>query len=156
MTVIAYRDGVIAADSRCTYEDAAAGTQVFKCEKLFRKVVPTLDGTGQEEVILATQGETFSGMVFVDWFGTGKDMPEILIHGDAEFTVLILRRDGLYEVDRWCRPIKILEEFYAIGSGSKAAMAAMLMGASAAKAVDVACKLDPYCAPPIIKMRLKK
>lgn len=156
MTIIAYRDGVIAADSRCTYEGEAAGTQVFKCEKLFRKTVPTLDRTDQEEVILATQGETFSGMVFVDWFGTGKDMPELLVHGEADFTVLILRKDGLYEVDRWCRPIKVLEEFYAVGSGSKAAMGAMHMGASAARAVEIACRIDPYCAPPIVKMRLKK
>jgi hypothetical protein len=155
MTTIAYRNGVLAADSRCTYEDPSAGTQVFKCEKLFRKSIPNAEGQ-MEEVILATQGETFSGMLFVDWYGSGKEPPELLIHGDAEFTVLILKKDGLYEVDRWCRPIKVLEDFYAVGSGSKAAMGAMFMGADAAKAVDVACKIDPYSALPIVTMSLTK
>jgi hypothetical protein len=33
-------------------------------------------------------------------------------------------------------------------------LGAMHMGASALKAVEIACKIDPYSAPPIIKMVL--
>ncbi len=153
MTTITYRNGVLAADSRVTVDSEAGGSRNFICEKLFRKSIPGPDGTA-EEVILATAGDSSSGMVFVDWYGSGQPPPELLVTGEADFTVLILKRDGLYEVDAWCRPIKILDEFYAVGSGTKAALGAMHMGASAQRAVEIACRIDPYSAPPIITMRL--
>lgn len=153
MTTIAYRKGVIAADSRTTIETEGGGARMFLCEKLFRKAV-TIDGVLQE-VIVATAGESSPGMVFLDWFGTGKEPPDRLIDGEADFTCLVLQQDGLYEYDAWCRGIKIEDEFYAIGSGAKAALGAMQMGASAARAVEVACKIDPYSGPPITSMRLK-
>jgi len=152
VTTIAYRAGILAADSRTTTHTDAGGARVFICEKLFRKSI--LVNGAQQEVILATAGETFSGLVFVDWLGSGKDPPDNLIHGDADFSVLVLQADGLYEWDKWCRGEKVLNEFYAIGSGAKAAMGAMYMGAGAAKAVEVSCLIDPYSAPPIHTMKL--
>jgi hypothetical protein len=154
MTTVAYRSGILAADSRSTTHTDAGGARVFLSEKLFRKSI-LVNGV-QQEVILATAGETFSGLVFVDWLGSGKEAPENLIHGDAEFTVLVLQNDGLWEFDKWCRGEKVLNEFYAVGSGAKAAMGAMHMGASAKRAVEVACLIDPYTAPPVVTMTLRK
>jgi hypothetical protein len=154
MTIIAYRDGVIAADSRVTVDTEAGGTRMFRCEKLFRKTIK--EGRKKVQVIIATSGESAPGLIFVDWYGTDKPPPAALIEGDADFSCLILRSDGLYEADKYCRPEKIMSKFYAIGSGTKVALGAMEMGATAKQAAEIACKYDPHCAPPVVTMRLKK
>ena len=154
MTTIAYKDGLLAADSRCTIDTDAGGARVFSCEKLFRKEV-LRDGKLQE-VILATAGDASPGMAFVDWYGSGLPPIDNFVLGDADFSVLVLTHDGLFEYDQWCHGIKILDPIYAIGSGTKAALGAMHMGAGPKKAVEIACLIDPYTAGPIVTMRLKK
>lgn len=149
MTTIAYREGVVAADSRETWEGEAAGTTVARCAKLFRKKV------GRRDVVLATAGATYSGMLFVDWYGSGKEPPSALLDLDSEedFDVLILDRGKVSLTNHLCRPIEVLDSFTAIGSGRKAALAAMHCGRSAREAVRIACLIDPYSAPPIVTMR---
>ena len=155
MTTIAYRNGVLAADSRVTVSSEAGGDRTFNCEKLFRKFVAGPEGA-IEEVILATAGDSTSGMVFVDWYGSGHEPPvQQFIAAAADFTVLVLRKDGLWEYDAWCRGMQIKDEFYAVGSGTKLALGAMEMGASALKAVEIAARRDPYTAAPFLSMRLK-
>lgn len=150
MTTIAYRDGVIVADTWETHESFAAGTRRHTCCKLFRKTV------NDKPVILGTAGGSYGGMLFVDWYGSGKEPNEFFYHMDLDedFDVLILDQTGLYVSNRFCRPIKIEEKFYAVGSGSKAALAAMIMGASALKAVQIAVKLDPYTGGKLVSMSL--
>ena len=155
MTTIAFCAGILAADSRVTVDSEAGGTRIFICQKLYRKTVK-IDGQ-TEEVILATAGESAPGELFTEWFGTGKDVTEMrdtFVLGEADFEVLVLKHDGLFEVDKYCHLSRILNKFYAVGSGAKAAMGAMHMGASAKKAVEIACKIDPYSAPPIYTMSL--
>ena len=53
-----------------------------------------------------------------------------------------------------CRLVKVLTPFTALGSGRHAALAAMHCGKGAREAVAVACKVDPYTAPPIVTMRM--
>lgn len=154
MTTIVYCRGVMAADSRVTVETEAGGSRVFHCEKLFRKTVK--EGRRKVPVIIATAGESAPGLVFLDWYGSGKEPPQQLIDGDADFTCLILRADGLFEVDKYCRPERIIDPFYAVGSGAKAALGAMHMGAGARRAVEIACAIDPMSAPPIVTMRLPR
>jgi len=154
MTTIAYRNGVLASDSRTTIQTDQGGSRFFLCEKLYRKKA-SFHGK-EEEVILGTAGETASSLIFVDWYGSGNPVPEILVLGEADFTVLVLKADGLYEFDKWCRGERVLNDYYAIGSGAKAAMGAMYMGASAKKAIAAACEIDPYSAPPIVTMSLAK
>lgn len=144
MTTIAYRKGIIAADSRVTIESEAGGSRMFKSEKLFRK----------GKAIIALAGESEPGLVFLDWYGTGRDAPSVLISADADFTALVLTRKGLFEYGKYCRPERVLGDFHAIGSGAKAALGAMHMGADARTAVRVACKIDPYSAGPIVTMGL--
>lgn len=153
MTTIAYRNGVMAADSQTSTDTEGGGARYFKCVKLYRKFA------GQpNEAILGTAGETFSGLVFVDWYGTGKDAPENLIHGDADFTVIVLTRvDGkhvLTEFDKWCRGDEIIEPFYAVGSGAKGALVAMHCGKSAQCAVEITCLVDTYSRLPVHTMKL--
>lgn len=152
MTTIAYRDGVIAADSRVTVHTEAGGGRKHLCTKLYRKSIT--EGRKTFDVIIGTAGEAFSALVFVDWYGSGKPMPDVLRDLGGDFTCLILRPDGLYEADIYCRPDKILEDFYAVGSGSKEALAAMHCGKSAYDAVRIASLIDPYTGGRIHKMTL--
>lgn len=153
MTTIAFRDGVIAADSRATVHTESGGDRFFTTEKLFRRIVGK--GKQRREVIIATAGESAPSLVFVDWYGSGKPIPDQILHLDSDFTCLVVEKDGLYEVDKFCRPEKIIEKFYAVGSGTKAALAAMHCGKSALEAVRIAALIDPGTAAPFYSMRLK-
>jgi ATP-dependent protease HslVU (ClpYQ) peptidase subunit len=152
MTTIAYRDGIIAADSQVTHEAAGdksgAGSHKHTCQKLYTK-----KAFGYHAVI-ATAGESAPGMLFVDWYGKKGKPPEVL--HDTDFTCLVLDEDGLWEFNSFCRAEKIEEPFYAIGSGAKAALGAMHMGASAIEAVEIAKKIDPYTGGKVTWMRQPK
>src|SRR5258708_6787058 len=83
MTTIAFKNGVIAADSRVTVDSEAGGSRNFHTEKLFRRQV-IINGVGQE-VIMATAGESAPGSLFVQQFGTGKSLEEVrALFGDSE------------------------------------------------------------------------
>lgn len=153
MTTIAYRDGVIAADSRMTYTTEGGGSRKHLCTKLYRKTIT--EGRRSFDVIIATAGESSPALCFVDWYGSGKSIPEALMEFGGDFTVLILRPDGLYEADVYCRPDKILEPYYAVGSGAKEALASMHCGKSAVDAVRVAATIDPYTGGRIVSMSLE-
>lgn len=153
MTTIAYRDGVIAADSCVSLQTEAGGARKFRCEKLYRKQVKGPRGKS-EWIVIGLAGESAPGLVFLDWYGTDKEKPTDLIEGSADFTALILTKRGLFEADAYCRPEKILNRFYAVGSGAKAAMGAMYAGATAKRAVQIAAKIDPYTAGPFAVMGL--
>ena len=145
----------MAADSRATTETESGGSRLMRCEKMYRKIIKTK--RGREAVILGFAGESMPSLLFLDWYGSGKESPrQVFLDGSADFAVLILTRDGLFEADGYCRPERVLEPFYAIGSGAKAAWGAMHAGASARKAVAIACKIDPYSAPPITFMSLQR
>lgn len=157
MTAIAYRSGIVAADSRETWDGEAGGISFAICEKLYRKKI------GRREAIIATAGGTYLGLTFVDWFqgvenciGKPAQLPEVLrdAHLEEDFEVLIIERSGIYHANHLCRPVRVIEPFTALGCGRKAALAAMHMGATAKRAVEIACKVDPFCALPVHTMRL--
>lgn len=150
MTTIVFRAGIMAADSRCTMSSEAGGSRVSKCDKLYRKTT-----SDKEDVIIGLAGESGPGLVFLDWFGTGKDIPASLLEGEGDFTALVLSKKGLFEYDKWCRGERVKGRFYAVGSGAKAALGALYMGANAKAAVKIACKIDPYTAGPVVAMSLK-
>lgn len=152
MTTIVYRDGVLAADSRATYSTEAGGARMHSCKKLFRKTIT--EGKRKFDVIIATAGESSPGMVFVDWYGSGKPIPDVFLHLGGDFACLVLRPDGLFEYDVYCRPEQIHEEFYAIGSGAKAALGALHCGKSAVESVRIACRVDPYSGGRVVSESL--
>lgn len=151
MTTIAYRDGVLAADSRLTV-DNGSGARVHFCRKLFRKRIT--EGKKTFDVVIATAGEASSGMVFHDWYGSGKPIPDVFLHLGGDFTCLVLRPDGLFEYDVYCRAEKIEEDIYAVGSGAMAALAAMHCGKSALEAVRIAARIDLYTGGRIVSESL--
>lgn len=146
MTTIAVRNGVMASDSRITHESESGGSRVTRCVKMYRR----------RDAIIGVAGDGGAGSVFVDWYGSGKPVPQILIDFDADLTALVLTRRGLFTYDAYCMPEKILDRFWAIGSGTKAALGAMHMGASAERAIEIACLIDPYTAPPVHVLKLTR
>lgn len=152
MTTIAVRHGIIAADSRVTVDTEAGGTRVFRCQKLYE-----VRQHGRKRAIVALAGGAFDGIEFLEWIkGPGREPPQRLIDGNAEFTALVMNHDGLFEYDRWCRPERVIEPFYAVGSGAKAALGALHAGKSALDAVRIACKIDPFSGPPFVTMTLAR
>lgn len=146
MTTIAVRAGVMAADSRVTHSSEAGGSRVAQCVKIFRKAGD----------LVGLAGESEPGLVFLDWYGTKKAPPSVLIDAEADFTALVLTTKGMFEYGKYCRPEKVIGKFWAVGSGAKAALAAMHMGASAYRAVEIAALIDPYTAAPFSVLSLKR
>jgi hypothetical protein len=146
VTTIAYRNGVLASESRISLTSEGGGERYFdSSRKLFRK----------NGAVIALAGESSPGMLFLKWYGTAKKPPAALIDGEADFTALVLTKEGLFEYDAYCIPEPVEEEFYAIGSGCKAALGAMHMGADAATAVEIAKRVDPGSGGRVVTMALE-
>jgi len=145
MTTIAYRDGVLACDSKETHEDEKAGEiSFYHTQKIYRKRVRPDIKKKSYEVLIATRGEVGASLIAVDWYGEGLEEPDDRLYSDSQFDLLIVEPDGLWTMDQYFRPHKIDdEEYYAIGSGTKAALGAMFMGATAVQAIEAAISCDP-------------
>lgn len=140
MTVVVVRNGEMASDSRFT-----ADGLITKGTKIFRK----------NDALIGIAGDVAPALIFVDWYGTNGPAPAEFLSANGDFSALVLSKSGMLEFDKWCKGMKIQGRFYAIGSGSKVALGALHMGASAVVAARIACKLDDGCGLPIVTMRLK-
>jgi hypothetical protein len=146
MTTIAVRAGIMAADSRVTHSSEAGGDRVGQCVKIFRKAGD----------LIGLSGESEPGLIFLDWYGSKKAPPSVLIDAEADFTALVLTARGMFEYGKYCRAEKVLGKFWAVGSGAKGALCAMHAGASAQRAVEICCLVDPYTAAPVHVLKLKR
>lgn len=145
MTTIAYRDGVLAADTRVVVDG-----RIARCTKLHRVL------QGRRELVVGLAGDSFAGLEFLEWLKSGGATPSArLLDGEGEFHALVLTRRGLFDYDRWCRPERVQDRYYAVGSGAAAALGAMHAGLSAAAAVKTACQIDPYSGLPVETMKLE-
>jgi len=109
-------------------------------------------GTKRRTVLLGTAGGSSPGLVFVDWYGTGRKPPD---EPRGSFTILIVEPDGVCVSDEWYQMDPIVEPYHAIGCGAKAAFVALDMGATALEAVEAAARRDPYTRGPFHTMTLK-
>lgn len=128
MTTIAYKDGVIAYDSQVTRGDIITDDAYEKCIE-------------QKGVKFFCAGPVSDYQRLVDvYFGAkpeGKiDASALVADGESLMHVAVDDTTGL-----WKTPI-LHSRIYAIGSGSPFAFAAMDMGASAYKAIEMAAKRD--------------
>jgi hypothetical protein len=129
MTTIAYRDGVLAADRRAMIGDWVTVGRVSKIAR------------GPDGSLFAATGDLAVAARFRRWVEGGRagDAPEtgrdsrcIVVEPDGR--VLVFESDTFFVGDG---------PFHAWGSGFPAALAAMHMGASAARAIEIAALLDP-------------
>lgn len=141
MTTIVYKNGIMAADTR-----EVSGQTARRCTKLFKF----------GRTIIGTAGDSFAGMVFVDWWGRGRpenDRPDLTnLDMDEDFECLVWHDAKLYVVNRLMLLVEVsLEDypFYAIGSGSDVALGALSMGASAKRAIEIAADFDVNTGLPV-------
>ena len=143
MTTIAYKDRVMAADSRETSICDGESPMVLNddCTKIFKLSDGSLFGAsrGSEEIERLHQS-------LVDNLPPPKleDINGLLVKPDETI--------WLYEGNIWQ---KIRQTYYAVGSGSLFAFAAMDAGASAIEAAEIGAKRDPYSGGKVIHLRLR-
>lgn len=137
MTTIAYRDGVLASDSRATIGSTIVPE---KADKVFQLA----DGGA-----VAITGSYNTAMELVRWLAlqaTGADEEELGHRPalDKESTVIHLRPDGVvmvYDGGRY-DATELRAQYFAWGSGSDIALGALWMGADAKTAVQAAIALN--------------
>lgn len=143
MTTIAYRDGVLAADTQVTAGDLIAGT-MRKVARIVR------DDT---VILVAGAGDQADVLKFIQWIkdNTPRDQfpgfysPE---SKDNFCAIVVAQEQGadpevnMFWGDLYPRPIGA--DFRAFGPGRDFAYGAMAFGATAKQAVLVAGELDPH------------
>lgn len=141
MTTIAFKNGVMAADTLVTRGDNHCGT----AHKIVRR---DTDGA-----VCGTSGRLRDVIKFQEWFLSG-DQTSLPPVGD-ELEAMVAYPDGRVDeydgstclgvyIGRPCPELGTL----AIGSGWKAAAAAMAAGASALQAIEIAAKIDVHTKGP--------
>jgi hypothetical protein len=143
MTIIAYRDGVMAGDGMSTRNGCISG---------LRKVKVCKNRHGD---LLGSAGSSDYCHRAAEWFLTTKDYSDPPTGGEYDGSLLVMN-GNLFHVQGAIIPIeaKELYGFEAIGSASEIALGAMAMGASATEAVEVACKFSTDCGGEIHSVRL--
>jgi ATP-dependent protease HslVU (ClpYQ) peptidase subunit len=135
MTTLAYRNGILAADSQLTVGDVK---MISTNKILILNNETILSAAGLDEDI-AKASIFFTNPDFDRLIGTDKT-PLI----KREFEAFLFFRGLMYTMDKALIPCIMTCDFYALGSGWQLAYAAMAMGKSAIEAVRFAGKLDIY------------
>lgn len=136
MTVIAWDGKTLAADKRCT-----AGYLVSPLVTKIKRSVRTgalITGSGN------------AGMVHElwAWYEAGAipaDFPKENKLADALAHLIIISREGVFKYEGTAFPQLLENKFLAWGSGCEAAMGAMMCGADAKRAVEVASEIVQGC-----------
>lgn len=140
MTTIAYRDGVLASDTRETAGDTVVGASARKIAKL--KDGSLFGGAGVAEgceLLLRSLQKNTATPVYE---GT---------------EALHVKTDGslwVYEGRAWLKQQKC--KYYALGSGHAVALAAMDAGADAITAVKIGIKRDTHSGGRVRSLKLKR
>lgn len=143
MTTIAFRDGILAGDSQATDD------QLWRTRKVHR--IKTSAGS----LLVGWCGHVQSALVFIEWLKDNNSRKPDLSNED--FEAIVVAETG--RVTIWTQnlvPWRPTGDFFAIGSGGKAAMAAMYCGKGAIEAVKIAAKIDPYTRVPVHSIKVKR
>ena len=146
MTVIAIKDGIIAADSRVMRGDVIVGTTI----KIARGPYCVAGATG-------AAGFTYA---FLAWVRDGMDpakrpMGKSVDNWTDTGVVVYSNYPGRFHVYDAADPPHFIDaDLFAIGIGSFEARGAMAAGISPCEAVDIACRFACQCGPPIMYLDL--
>lgn len=129
MTVIVYRDGVMAADRQSTI----SGVRACEVTKIARR--------DKDGALIGVAGDAALASTFMRWFLAGEEGDRPALHFAANehktALALVVRPSGIIEEHSVAGWANIEGEFFAYGSGLEAAIAAMHMGADARRAVEI-------------------
>lgn len=144
MTTIAYKDGILAADTCVTDNGAICGTAT--------KLARSPNGA-----IAGASGNLAPCAKFLSWFARDFGMVEKVARIEGNGAALIIDKDGtVHALDAGYPAFIINAPFHAIGSGSRIALGAMAAGASAEEAVRIACRIDNGTREPVETLRLNE
>lgn len=138
MTTIAYRRGVLAADSLTT----SNGLRDSLAQKIHRVGPLLIGGAGVSALCIR----------FVEWVQAGMKGNSPW-HGEDGGNSFIVMPDDTILVFGANGPWKVETDFYALGSGEQLALGAMAFGASAEQAVECAIRFDVFSGGPIRTLR---
>lgn len=133
MSVIAWDGKTLAVDRQLTCADIRlTGT---KCRKL-----------ANGEVVAWTGGIEY-GMILARWYEQGADPLKwpAFQRTDEWSRLIVCQPSQVVEFEKEPEPQLVEEPFCAWGSGRDFAMGAMAMGATARRAVEVACRFNIHC-----------
>lgn len=127
MTTIAFKDGILAADTQLT-----TGSVKTLCRKI--KIYPN-------DIVAAAAGNDTDLAVFMEWYlgDKTKKTPKNLA---KYFEIIILGDGDPVAYDKECIAKPIEDPIYSNGSGWAIARAGMLCGLSAKDAVKLAGEID--------------
>lgn len=140
MTTIAYRDGVLAADSLVTL----GSTKVHGSYQKIRRI---------GEYLVGTAGSVADCQAFVVWL---KECDSTQPPPKGEYDALVVGPQGrVREIENGSvLPSPRGAKFFALGSGGPFALAAMYAGASATEAVKIAAKIDTSTGLPVKTLKI--
>ena len=143
MTTIAYRDKIIAADSRAYSGDKHP---IGYKQKIHKLDDGSLVGASSNKV-----GETDRFVALYKKLGVEGDYEK-----DTGVQAIVVKPNGevFYFCDNQYFSGPISGEYIAIGSGEKYAYAAMLMGADAIKAIEISIECDVWSGGEVRSLKL--
>ena len=147
MTTIAATRDAIAGDRMVSIENKSTWYPTPKVRRI-------------KGALIGAAGDGGDCVRFLDWAETGfapSKRPKFVTRSDDEdcATLLMLTAEGIYFMmqDDPC-PERVSSDFYAIGSGGKAALGALHAGATLERAMEIAFQIDPYTRPPFDILKL--
>lgn len=146
MTTVAYRNGILAADSRAYSGDRTPVGWKAKAHRASNGILYAVSSTcvGADALLR-------------DWIEADCPRPANDDLKPESFTLLLVKPDGgvFFANGNLALSGPLTDDFFAIGSGEQYALGAMAMGASAEEAVAVACRLDPWSGGDITVLKLE-
>lgn len=154
MTTIAFRDGVIAADSQLTHGSRILGgvRKIFKHGDYIYGLAGGFARTQALKAFIESKGERCAGSL-PSTDHNNECEAEAFRFGPSgiEFYESLISRPAGEASISW----NLLDaEFCSIGTGCGFAMGAMAAGASAAEAVAIACRYDVYSGGEVVTLTL--
>jgi 20S proteasome alpha/beta subunit len=137
MTTIAFTNGMVAVDSQAT-----SGS--WRDPYPYQKIFPQHDGS-----VIVGAGAVAEICAFVAWLSNSDREEAEPQPALEESTIVHFRKDGEVWVYEMSAAYQHPHNFGAWGSGAPVAHAALLMGATATRALEVACELDVFSGLPI-------
>ena len=143
MTIIAYRDGVMASDSLIQANGVTSG--------MGRKITKTKQG-----FLVGGSGSFSNISLFLDWWeDEAEDKPPLNMLKIDTMNGIVVSKDGVLTFDSPdMYPMEIKAKFHTLGCGSEIATGAMEMGATAEEAVKIAIKYLGACGGKVQIVRL--
>jgi ATP-dependent protease HslVU (ClpYQ) peptidase subunit len=141
VTTIAYKNGVLAADSLINYGTFSNG----EVNKIHVVAMPEDDGKRVRRAMMAVSGAVWVIEPLIEWIESGAsqdDIPHCLLAAAEQFSCIMIDDEGtVWEFNNGFF-LKCGVQYHSIGSGQMFALGAMAAGIEAPEAVAAAMKHD--------------